>query len=119
MASLKEEARNYVPKKLKNISDLEIVPIEIDVLEGEGIGDDEEPYNYKYILWEGEKYRVPETVLDSIKTLITENPSIEFVRVIRKGTTKTDTKYTVVQKSKPVTAPVVNEDPEEVSSTQA
>jgi len=105
MVSLKEEAENYVPKKTSNIADLDIVPISIDIQEGTGIDDDGKEYTYKYAEIDGEKYRVPNIVIDNIKTMISENPSLTHVKVIKKGTGLLETKYTVVQKESPKDSP--------------
>ncbi len=48
---------------------------------------------------------MPNIVLDTIKTMILENPSLTHVKVIKKGT-GLETKYTVVQKQAPSTSPV-------------
>lgn len=110
MASLKDEAQNYEPKKTKNIAELDIVPVAIDVFEDTGTDNDGKEFNYKYVLWEGEKYRVPNTVLDDLKTMIKENPDLEFIKVIKEGE-GLKTRYKVVQKAKPV--------PTQVASVQA
>ena len=57
-------------------------------------------FKYKYVIWEGENYRVPNVVLDDLKTMIKENPKLEFVKVIKDGE-GLKTRYKVVQKEKP------------------
>lgn len=97
MASLKEEAKNYVPKKTKNIADLDIVPIDINLEDGKGTDDKGVEFDYKYFEQDKEEYRVPNSVIEQIQTIMKENPKLTHVKVIKKGT-GFDTKYTVVQK---------------------
>lgn len=101
MASLKEEAETYVAKKTKNIADLDIVPVNLDVFEETGTDKEGKEFTYKYVLWEGENYRVPNTVLDDLKTMVKENPKLEFIKVIKEGE-GLGTRYKVVQKEKPI-----------------
>lgn len=100
MASLKEEAENYVAKKTKNIADLDIVPVNLDVQEETATDKDGKDFTYKYITVDSESYRVPNTVLDEMKTMIKENPKLEFIKVIKEGE-GLGTRYKVVQKEKP------------------
>ena len=100
MATLKDEAQAYEPRKTKNIADLEIVPVVLDVFEETGTDNDGKEFKYKYVIWEGENYRVPNTVLDDLKTMIKENPKVEFIKVIKEGE-GLGTRYKVVQKEKP------------------
>lgn len=100
MASLKEEAETYVAKKTKNIADLDIVPVNLDVEEETGTDKEGKEFTYKYIKVNEENFRVPNTVLDDLKTMILENPTIEFIKVIKEGE-GLGTRYKVVQKEKP------------------
>lgn len=97
VASLKEEAQAYEHKQTKNIADLEVVPVDVPVFEETGIDSEGKEFSYKYILWEGDKYRVPNSVLDELKTMLKEDPSIDNVKVIKDGQ-GLNTRYKVVQK---------------------
>lgn len=101
MATLKDEATAYEPKKTKNIADLDIVPVDIDVFEEKGTDSEGKEYHYKYVLWEGDKYRVPNVVLDDLKTMIEENPKIKFIKVKKEGS-GLSTRYKVLQKEEKV-----------------
>jgi len=45
----------------------------------------------------GERYRIPSTVLGGLKEILEEKPNMKKFKVKRKGTTKTDTSYTIIQ----------------------
>ncbi|KKM20577.1 hypothetical protein LCGC14_1644110 [marine sediment metagenome] len=98
MTSLKDEAENYEAPKTKNIADLEIVSLANEVFEEENTDGEGKPYKYKYMDVEGEKHRVPNSVLDEIKTIIKENPEVTHIKVIKTGTGM-NTSYKVVQKA--------------------
>lgn len=74
MASLKEEALAYEPKRTKNIADLPEFNISNQVVVGEGKDKEGNTYNYKYILLNDEEYRVPESVLGEIKEILKLRP---------------------------------------------
>ena len=96
MTSIKDSAKAYVPKKTKNIADLEIVNIEtIQVENRDGVNNDGKEFSYKVAIINEEEYRVPESVLGSIKTIIEAKPTLKTVRVIKKGQGM-NTEYTVI-----------------------
>ena len=95
MADLKQEAKNYEPKVTKNIADLEKVPINMEVKSktvSEGTADE---FTYNYIEVEGEEYRVPASVLKSLKAIIEEKPDMAIFKVVKKGEGM-KTEYTVI-----------------------
>lgn len=100
MATIKEEALAYEPSKIKNVCELDTIPTDVQVYEGDGSGEDDDgkptTFKYKYIELNEEKYRVPWTVLDQLRTQMEANPQMKNFKVNRKGTTKTDTRYTVI-----------------------
>jgi len=49
MATLKETANEYVAPQTKNIADLEKVPVEIELLDGEGKDNNGEVFKYIYL----------------------------------------------------------------------
>ena len=95
MANLKETSQAYEPKKTLNIADLESV--NLDVPMSKISGTNQEGKNYEYYVAEisGEKYRVPVTVIEAIKTIMEAKPELEKVKVIKKGSGM-GTEYTVV-----------------------
>jgi hypothetical protein len=94
--SLIEAAMNYVPPmKTKNISELQQVPVNIDVITEQKEGKDG-PYVESTITVDGQKYRIPQSVLGQLKTYLKELPTMKYFKVIKVGSTKDDTKYTVI-----------------------
>ena len=98
MATLKEEAQAYEPQQTKNIADLEVVNIdEVNVLESEEKKDkDGKPFRYKYFVKDGEKYRVPSSVLEEIQSILEVKPKTKFIKVTKSGS-GLNTKYKVIQ----------------------
>ena len=91
MTSLKEFAKGYEPKQLKNIADLEIVPIEqLEVKE-----ELEAEFPYKYVEIEGERHRVTNSVIEQLKEIIKEKPNLKAIKVSKKGE-GLKTSYTVI-----------------------
>jgi len=85
MQTIKQMAQNYEPPQTKNIADLAMVPVDVEIKEEEATKSDGEKFKYKYIDIEGEKYRVPNKVLADLKTLLENNPNMKFFRVVKKG----------------------------------
>jgi len=104
MATLKEEAEQYEAPQTLNIADIDIVPIDCPIEERTFKEGTDDEFKVKVALINGESYRVPNSVLDSIKTLIKEMPTIKFVKVIKEGT-GLNTRYKVVPKEKSADSP--------------
>ncbi len=96
MGTLKEESINYQPSKVKNVTELSELDISAEVLDGEGADDEGKPYNYKYILVEKERYRVPTPVLEAIQEILKVKPDTVKVKVTSTGTGLA-TRYKVIQ----------------------
>jgi len=91
MGNVKDEAQGYEPKaKVKNISELPNVETDIAVLE-----DKEAEFPYKYIEVNGERYKLPVSVLGSLKAILEENPNLKKFKVKKQGEGM-DTRYTVI-----------------------
>src|SRR3990167_596867 len=96
MATLKQEAMDYKPMQTKNIAELEIVNTDLDLKEEEGINDDtQKPFSYKYVEINGEKYRVPVSVIKSLQAILKENPKLTKFKVKKQGE-GLKTSYTVI-----------------------
>ena len=94
--SMREHAKNYQPKTIKNITDLKTVLIDLVLFEEKGIDKNtQEEYTYKYIEVEGEKYRVPDTVLKDLKSILEKKPDLKSIAVVKQGEGR-NTKYTVI-----------------------
>lgn len=95
MATLREEAKAFTPKQTKNIADMEIVSLDYPMQDREGLGQDGKPFSYKVILLGESEYRVPNSVLNDIKTIMAAKPTLKNVKVVKKGTGM-NTEYTVI-----------------------
>lgn len=95
MATLKESAMAYEPPQTLNIADLDKIPIDLEVKDGEGKDKDGEVFKYKYATIEGKDYRIAGSVLGGIKAILQKMPSLKFVTVIKQGTGM-NTRYTVM-----------------------
>lgn len=95
MAKLNEEAQKYEPTTKKNIADLDKVSTSLELEDREDMDKDDKPYKFKVIVVDGEDYRVPGSVLGSLKAILEKKPDLEFFSVSKQGTGM-DTKYTVI-----------------------
>mgnify|MGYP003153580881 CR=1 FL=1 len=85
MAKLCEEAKNYVTPTTKNITELEDVSVNVDVLEKEVLRKDGTPFRYKYILVKDEEYRVPNSVIGQLKEQMEAKPDMKEFKVSKSG----------------------------------
>ena len=85
MVTLREEALAFEPKQTLNIADLDKVPISIQVFHGEGNDAEGKPFTYKYAELNGKQYRIPNSVIEEIQTILKLKPSVEFVKVTKSG----------------------------------
>lgn len=91
MGTLKEEAIKYQSKgKVKNISELPSVDTDIEVLQ-----DMEAEFPYSYFQLNGERYKVPASVLASLKAILEENQDLKRFKVKKSGEGM-DTRYTLI-----------------------
>lgn len=95
MANLRDEAKAFTPKTTKNIAELGAVSLDFPVVDRKGTDKEGKEFNYKVVLVGDEEYRVPDSVLNSIKTIMEAKPTLKTVKVIKKGTGM-NTEYTVV-----------------------
>lgn len=107
MTSLMEEAEKYEPaedfQRWKNIADLD----EVDVTEDLGFVTEEhekkdsegnstgKKFKVRLITVDGEKYRVPITVMNQLKAHKEENQDLKKIKVKKSGT-GLNTEYTVI-----------------------
>ena len=98
MARLKDAAIAYEPAvTTKNISDLDSVSLEVDMIPKVFNEGKDNEYTQDVITIDDEDYRVPKTVQAQLKTMI-ESGTIKFktFNVVRTGTGINDTVYTVI-----------------------
>ena len=97
MTKINEAAKDYTPKRMKNIADLEVVRTDIDIVENEKRDDAEgKPYTVNYILVNDEEHRVPATVLEQLKAILEAKPELKTFKVNKTGEGKLGTKYQVI-----------------------
>ena len=86
MATLRETATAYEAPQTFNIADLEKVPIDdLNVSEAEGTNADGEVFKYKFVTLDGKDYRVPNSVIEEIQTIIKLKPTVKNVKVNKSG----------------------------------
>lgn len=95
MGSMKDEAKAYEPPQTKNIADLEAVPIDSEIIEREFTDKDGNPFTVSVIVVSGEDYRVPVSVLKSLKAILEEKPEVKMIKVKKSGE-GLKTEYTVI-----------------------
>lgn len=95
MVNLRESAKAYVPQTTKNIAELEAVSLEVPISEKSGTSKDGTPFSYHVATILGEEYRVPSSVLNDIKAILSAKPNLKTIKVIKKGQGM-NTSYTVV-----------------------
>ena len=93
--TLKEEAEAYESGTTKNIVELKQVSTALEVFEETYNTKEGDQFTVKFIVVEEEKYRVPASVLKSLKALLKDNPELKNFKVVKMGTGM-DTNYTVV-----------------------
>jgi len=95
MGKLNEEAQAYEPPKTRTIADLEVVRTDTEIEEKEFTKDDGTTFSMKVITVNNEDYRVPVSVLKSLKAILEEKPDLKAVKVKKTGEGM-KTEYTVI-----------------------
>lgn len=95
MTSLREEAQSYAPPETLNVADLDRVPVDVELKDGEGVDKEGQPFKYKYIEIEGRQYRVAGSVIGGIKAILQKMPNLTHFSVVKQGQGM-NTRYTVV-----------------------
>ena len=104
MTNIKDAAKAYEPQRVKNIADLEAVSVEQEIKSEVRLAtkkqqdgtDAEEEYKISFVVVNGEEYRVPNSVLEQLQTILASKPDMRTFKVIKAGE-GLNTKYTVVQ----------------------
>lgn len=94
MGTIKEEATDYKPQKIKNISELKEVSTNL-VIEEKNFGEGEDMWSAKVVNIDGEDYQVKVSVLKSLKAILEVKPGLKKFRVVKSGE-RMDTSYTVI-----------------------
>ncbi len=95
MKTIKEEAKAYEPKQTtKNISELQSVSTDI-VLEDDSFEFEGKEVKQKVMVVNGERYRMPVSVLRDLKVILEDNPNLKSFKVKKTGQ-QMETRYTVI-----------------------
>lgn len=85
MPTIGEQAKEYEPQRMKNIADLEVVSVKQEFKKETRKDTHDEEYTVAFIVVDGNEYRVPNSVLEQLKTFIEEKPLMEQFKVTKKG----------------------------------
>ena len=85
MSTIGEEAKAYEPQRMKNIVDLEAVSVQQEFKKEDRLDQTKEKYTVSFIVIDNEEYRVPNSVLEQLQTLIKEKPDMTSFKVSKKG----------------------------------
>lgn len=93
--TIKEEAQSYEPQQTKNITELDKISVDVETEEREYTKEDLSTFTIKIIVVDGEDYRVPVSVLKSLKVILEDKPELKFFKVKKSGE-GLKTEYTVI-----------------------
>ena len=93
--TLKEAAQTYESHSVGNIADLPKVSTDLQLEDREGTNDEGKTFQYKVIIIENQAYRVPASVLKSLKAILEDNPNLKEFKVKKTGQGLA-TEYTVI-----------------------
>ena len=101
MATIADSARGYESKATKNISELDSVSVELNLVEDEftftdNKTGDEKTVKQSIIVVKDEKYRVPVSVIQQLQVIIEDRPQLKTFKVKKSGEGKDNTRYTVI-----------------------
>ena len=95
MASIIQAAKDFVPKQVKNIADLPVVSVDLELRKETGNDSEGKEFSYNYVEINGEKFRVPDKVIGDLKSILEKKPTMKTFSVTKKGTGLA-TQYTVI-----------------------
>jgi len=93
--TIKEAAQTYEGQSIGNIADLPKVSTELIIEDREGTNDEGKTFSFKVVIVENHEYRIPASVLKSLKAILEDNPNLKEFKV-RKTGTGMNTEYTVI-----------------------
>lgn len=95
MKTIRDEAKGYEPKPTtKNISELQSISTDL-VVEDDSFEYEGKEVKQKVIVVNGERFRVPVSVLRDLKVILEDNPNLKNFKVKRTGQ-QMETRYTVI-----------------------
>jgi len=94
--TIKEEAQESEPQaKTRNISELSQVSTDLVIGKETFTNNDNEEVTIKVVEVNGERYRVPQSVLNNLKVILEDNPNLKTFKVKKSGEGM-ETRYTVI-----------------------
>jgi hypothetical protein len=96
MGNFKETAKAYEPKKTPIVSELEVVSLSCPITKESGTDKEGKDFEYFVVNVGGIVYRVPNSVMEAVHTLLEEKPNIKTIKVVKKGEGM-NSKYTVLE----------------------
>jgi len=93
--TIKTTAQAYENQSIGNVADLQKVSTDLKVETKTGTNEKGEAFIYKVVKVEGSEYRVPMSVIRSLKAILEDNPNLQYFKV-RKTGQGMDTTYTVI-----------------------
>ena len=85
MASIKENAEQYVPQETKNVAELKKVSVDLDIKNKVVNEGTPEEFNYNYIVVDEIEYRLPNVVLIQLKAILADNDKVTHFKVLKDG----------------------------------
>ena len=82
---LKDEANNYQPPQIANITELKKISVEEEIFDDDGTASDGTKFKYKYVLKDDVKYRIPGVVIGDMKNILEQFPDTTHFIVTKKG----------------------------------
>ena len=84
--NIKEASIAYEPKgKTLNIAELEKIPINLELQEETHTDKKGKAFSIKVFEYNGNKYRLPATVLEGLKAILSKLPDTKFFSVLKQG----------------------------------
>ncbi len=93
--TVKESAESYVPKSARNITELETIDVALVMRLETGKDSAGDEYNFNYVEVNGEKYRMPDSVLKDLQAVLKKKPELKSFSVSKSGEGR-QTRYTVI-----------------------
>lgn len=102
MATVKETAQAYEPPQSKNIADLDKVDVNVEIHHTRARDNTGEEFTYHFIEKDGERYRIPGSVLGGLKAILKKMPHLKYFSVLKEGAGMA-TRYQVIPYTPPET----------------
>lgn len=102
MSKISEYVKDYEPQQTtKNIADLKEVSTDLELEDDtfeftDKVSKETKTVKQKIVVVNGESYRVPVSVIQQLKIIMEDNPTLKKFKVKRSGSTKDDTRYQVI-----------------------